>query len=358
MNKDNHLRYKLGQMLLLGFDGATVNNQSDIIQAIQGDGLGGVILFDLDFKTRELGKNIVNPAQVKTLNQALQSANTQAHQDKNRATLPLLISLDYEGGKINRLKPEAGFPETVSPAVMGQMPDEELRHTAQAMAKTLKDLGFNLDFAPTVDVNLNPDNPIIGKLQRSFSEDPLRVTQAAQLFIDAFAQYQIQCSLKHYPGHGSSAHDSHLEFVDVTSTWRAEELLPYQQILSKDQWCQMVMTAHIVNRNLDPSGLPATLSSKILNDLLRKTLGFKGVVITDDMQMRAIADHYSLEKAIPMAIAAGADMFIIGNQLGNQVEEPQALIDMMESQVHSGLIAEAAVDKAFERIQAFKQRLI
>ena len=119
MNKDNHLRYKLGQMLLLGFDGATVNNQSDIIQAIQGDGLGGVILFDLDFKTRELGKNIVNPAQVKTLNQALQSANTQAHQDKNRATLPLLISLDYEGGKINRLKPEAGFPETVSPASVG-----------------------------------------------------------------------------------------------------------------------------------------------------------------------------------------------------------------------------------------------
>lgn len=350
------LRYKIGQMLIIGFEGTHIDANTPIALSIQQETIGGVILFDYHYQTQCFVKNIQNPEQVRLLNTTLQHLNTQAHLQRDQPLLPLIISVDYEGGQVNRLKETCGFPKTISAAEAAQMSAGDVSKTAAAMAITLQQLGFNLDFTPVVDVNINPENPIIGKLDRSFSSDPYKVAEYAQLYVKAFANHGIQCAYKHFPGHGSSLADSHLGFVDVTETWQEQELVPYQIIL-KEQLCSMVMTAHIVNRNLDPSGLPATLSHPILTDILRKRLNYTGIIITDDMQMKAIADHYSIEKAMTLAINAGADMLIFGNQLSATPQDPKFLIDHIESQVLAGVISEDTIDQAYERIIAFKQCL-
>lgn len=349
------LRYQIGQMLLLGFDGMSVDQEAPIAQAITEDGIGGVILFDYDYPNQRFGKNIQNPSQVTQLNQTLQSLNTLARQQDHQPLLPLMIAVDYEGGRVNRLKETYGFPPTVSAANAGTMQPVEVTEIANAMAETLSQLGFNLDFSPVVDVNINTNNPILGKLDRCFSNDPQKVSDYARLYAQAFAKHKVQSAYKHFPGHGSSESDSHLGFVDVTDTWQDCELLPYQALSNHPHTCQMIMTAHIINKKLDPSGFPATLSHKMLTELLRQKLQFQGIIITDDMQMKAISDHFNMEKAITMAINAGADMLIFGNQLCATPQESKKLIDYIESQVNAGMISQQTIQQAYARIVKFKE---
>lgn len=350
------LRDKIGQMLIIGFKGDTVNQDMLITQSMTANNLGGVILYD----RKLVGKNILNPEQVQALNQSLQNFNHTGHHAYKRPDLPLLIAVDYEGGKVNRLKETYGFPTTLSAEAIGQLSMQDANTQAANMADTLNTAGFNLDFAPVVDLNINPNNPIIGKMERSFSDNPGDVVKYAELFSQNFLARQIQCAYKHFPGHGSATSDSHLGFVDVTAEWQTDELDPYQQLLSGPNPCGMVMTAHIVNRKLDESGLPATLSHKILTELLREKMHFSGVIITDDMQMLAIRDNYGLQQAITLAINAGADMLMFANQLAPNEpdQDPKNLIDLIENEVHQGHIAEATIDAAYERIVSLKQTLI
>ena len=341
-------------MLLLGFDGTDIDVQAPIAKAIQEDGIGGVILFDYDYPAKQFGKNIQNPEQVTKLTRTLQTLNSQARKQDQQPFLPLIMSVDYEGGKVNRLKENYGFPSTISAAQAGSLHHEAVSEAANKMAETLKKLGFNLDFAPVVDVNVNPDNPILGKLDRCFSADPQQVSEYAEIYTQAFANHRIHGAYKHFPGHGSSDADSHLGFVDVTDTWQESELLPYQALSQNPNACQMIMTAHIINRKLDPTGLPATLSHVMLTKILREQLQFQGIIITDDMQMKAISDHYSMEKAITMAINAGADMFIFGNQLCDSPQDSKSIIDYIESEVHAGHIPAETIQKSYARIVAFK----
>jgi beta-N-acetylhexosaminidase len=238
------------------------------------------------------------------------------------------------------------------------MPREEATTIASSMAETLKDTGFNLNFAPVLDVAVNPDNPIIALRERSFSADPKTVAKYGSIFAKAYVSQKIQCAYKHFPGHGSSTTDSHLGFVDVTDTWHDQELLPFTMSLSKKTHCGMIMTAHIVNRKLDPSGLPATLSHPILTDLLRHDLGFDGVIITDDMQMKAISAHYGLENSVTLAINAGADMLIFGNQMVDVPQNPSEIINLIEQKVASGEISEDRINEAYQHIQHFKMSLM
>ena len=351
------LRDKIGQMLLVGFQGKAVNEHSPIVSAIEKYNLGGVILFDYDYKTKRFDKNIESKEQVQRLNANLQRFTQMANQAYHRAALPLLISVDYEGGKVNRLKEEYGFPPTKSPKEVSQMSDDEANDVVTLMSQTLKDAGFNLNFSPLLDVNVNKDNPIIGKLDRSFSEDPNQVAHYGALYSQNFISHGLQCAYKHFPGHGSSHTDSHLGFVDVTETWQSYELDPYRQLFEREDACGMVMTAHIVNRQLDDSGLPATLSHKVLTDLLREELRFQGVIITDDMQMKAISDHFTPEEAITLAINAGADMLIFGNQLSVTPADPKTLVDTIEKAVLKGRINQQRIDDAYDRIVALKKTL-
>lgn len=349
------LRDKIGQMLIMGFDGKTVNGQSAIIKAIDKDNIGGVLLFDYDYNTKTYDKNIESPNQLKQLTSDLQSFTTQLNLKHHRPQLPLLISVDYEGGQVNRLKEEYGFPPTLSAEKVGRRSASKAEQSAEAMAVTLNNAGINLDFAPVLDLNVNPDNPIIGKKERSFSADPLKAAQYAAIYSRHFINKKIQCAYKHFPGHGSSLADSHLGFVDVTETWQSYELDPYKNLLNHDSSCGVVMTAHIVNRQLDETGLPATLSHKILTGLLRKQLHFNGIIVSDDMHMKAITDNYTLDHALVLTINAGTDMLIFGNNLAQKPEEPEKLIDIIEAKVLNGEISEERINQAYQRIMRLKQ---
>ncbi|KTC73970.1 beta-hexosaminidase [Legionella bozemanae] len=351
------LRDKIGQMLLVGFDGKKINEQSAIVKALKENNIGGVILFDYNYRTKTFDKNIESPEQVKKLNHDLRYFAELGNLKHHRLQLPLLISVDYEGGQVNRLGEQYGFPPALSAAEVGKRETKEAESTAASMAQTLKKAEFNLDFAPELDVNVNPDNPVIGKKDRSFSNDPKQVIRYARIYTHHFLNQKIQCAYKHFPGHGSSTKDSHLGFVDVTDTWQSYELNPFEQLLNSSAACGMVMTAHIVNRQLDPSGLPATLSHKILTDLLRHQLRFKGVIITDDMQMKAISDNYGLEQALVLAINAGADMLMFGNNLSVPAQDPVQVIDIIEAKVQSGEISQERINEAYQHIVALKKSL-
>lgn len=351
------LRDKIGQMLLIGFNGKHIDSQSEIIKSIDKNNIGGVILFDYNVQTQNFDKNIESPAQVQQLNHDLQAAAKTANRKHQRPSLPLLISVDYEGGMVTRLSEQYGFPATLSAAEVGKQGIKAAQSNATLMTKTLVEAGFNLDFAPLVDINVNPDNPVIAKKERSFSSDPAVVIQDARIYSRQFLKHKIQCVYKHFPGHGSSTADSHVGFVDVSTTWQTYELAPYQHLLNQEYSCGMIMSAHIVNRQLDDSGLPATLSHKILTGLLRQQLHFNGVIITDDMQMKAISDHYGLEEALVLAINAGADMLIFGNALSAKAQDPQQLINIIEDKVQAGEISAQRIDDAYQHIVRLKQSL-
>lgn len=338
------MRQKIGQMLVLGFEGTQIEDCPAVQEALTQGELGAVILYR---------GNIQNPEQVRRFNEELQAKALEG------SDLPLFIAVDYEGGQVNRLPASKGFPETLAAADLALLPDQEIQLHAEKMAVTLKNLGFNLNFAPVVDLNVNPGNPIIGKRDRSFSAFPERVIDVAQLFVNAHEKHHLFYSYKHFPGHGSSMGDTHEGFVDVTSTWQQTELKPYQTLLKNASAYTTVMMAHVVNGALDPTATPASLSKPVLEGLLRTQLGFQGLVISDDFQMKAIADHYSLDEALAMSIQAGSDLVIIANQLGSERITPQDAVDRIERLMTQGKISPERIDESFQRIvQAKRQGLL
>jgi beta-N-acetylhexosaminidase len=349
------LRYKIGQMIIMGFNESQVSNESDIVKWIDQYHLGGVIAFDTATKGKNLTKNIQSKQQIHELTTQLQAYTTQSQKKQHLPLLPLLIAIDYEGGWVDRLQTADGFEPTLSPALYPKLSQKKLSHELNKMSQYLKTAGFNLDFAPIVDIAVNPTNPIITTFKRSYSADPAEVTHFAGLFVNALREKNIQCAFKHFPGHGSSEKDSHLGLVDISKTWKSYELLPYQKLIQDKPTCGFVMTAHLINRQLDPSGLPATLSHKMLTDLLRHHLHFNGVIISDDMLMKAILDNYPLEKAIPLAINAGVDVLLFANQDEHTMVTPTKIIDLIEHQVKAGIIPEQRINEAYEHIKQIKQ---
>lgn len=339
---------KIGQMLLVGFRGLQVNSRNDpVVQDIQDRHIGGVLLFDYDIAQQRRVRNIKSPRQVKALVQALQSY----------ADIPLLVGIDYEGGVINRLPTRFGFPKTVSHQFLGNRNDLALtRQYATKMAQTLAQLGINLNFAPVVDVNTNPRNPIIAGKKRSFSAEPNIVTKHALEFIRAHRRQNVLCTLKHFPGHGSSTADSHLGVADVTNTWAPIELEPYAQIIQAGE-ADAIMTAHVFNQALDPND-PATLSRRTITGLLRGELGFGGVVFSDDIQMKAIANHYGLKTAVQKTIEAGVDIIVIGNNTGKFVPDiAERVAAIIKNLVLKGVIHPSRIDESYQRILRLKQRV-
>ena len=232
---------------MVGFRGLALTNDDPIVADIQTRHIGGVFLFDFDVLTNKPVRNIQSPAQVKALVASLQKI----------APTPLLIGIDQEGGKVARLNEKHGFPPTVSEQYLGALNDLKVtRQYADQTATLLSQLGINLNLAPVVDLNTNPNNPVIGKVERSFSADPTIVTNHARQVIEAHHARAVMTTLKHFPGHGSSTSDSHQGFVDVTDTWSPKELEPYKNIIRAGQ-ADVIMTAHIFNAKLD-ANVPAT----------------------------------------------------------------------------------------------------
>ena len=346
MDQKVSLDVKIGQMLMVGFRGLEVSDDSPIVQDIRDRRLGGVVLFDYDVPTKSPVRNVESPAQVEALVEALQSASAT----------PLLVAIDYEGGIITRLKEKHGFPRTVSHQYLGEVNNLRFTHQEAArMANTLAELGINLNLAPVVDVNTNPDNPIIAKYERSFSADPEIVTEQALEFIKAHHEQGVLCTLKHFPGHGSSTGDSHLGVVDITDTWSCMELEPYANIIQAGQ-ADAIMTAHVFNANLDPDH-PATLSGPTITGILREELGYDGVVISDDMQMGAIADHYGFEIAIQKSIEAGVDIIAIANNSVYEEDIAARAVALIKQLVQDGRTDEARINESYQRIRQLKSKL-
>jgi beta-N-acetylhexosaminidase len=227
---------------------------------------------------------------------------------------------------------------------------------ATRMADTLATAGINLNLAPVIDLCANPDNPIIARYERCFSADPQIVTDHALQFIQAHHDRGIRCALKHFPGHGSSTQDSHRGVVDVTQTWSRGELEPDRRITRLGQ-ADAIMTAHIFNAELD-SDYPATLSRAIITDLLREELGYAGVVISDDMQMQAIADHFGFETAVQKAIEAGVDILAFANNSVYEEDVAARAVEVIKELVDSGVLSEERIDESYERIRRLKARVL
>ncbi len=343
--ENNDLKQKIGQMLIVGFRGTEVSEDSEIIKQINEYNLGGVILFDWDVPGQQFPRNITSPEQTKKLVADLKSLTSPF----------LFVAIDAEGGAVNRLKEKYGFINIPSAEEMGKESPEKVKENALILGEELADLGINIDFAPVVDVNLNPNNPIIGKLGRSFSADPEKVALYASKFIEGLKEKNIIPVIKHFPGQGSATADSHLGIVDTTETFQSKELIPYQKLIGQG-YSDIIMTAHIINKNIDPN-YPATLSPLFIEKILRKELGFKGVVVSDDMNMGAIANNYGFEESLIKAIQAGCDLLIISNN-GTEYNEnlPQQAVEAIFKAVQKGELSEERINQADKRIQELKQK--
>ncbi|MDD2690918.1 MAG: glycoside hydrolase family 3 N-terminal domain-containing protein [Simplicispira sp.] len=351
------LEQKVGQMVMMGVDGTSADapGVQQALAQVRAGQLGGVILYRY---------NITDPTQVRALTGALQQANP--------LELPLLIALDQEGGLVQRLRASNGFADTPSHEEVAatQTPDQA-RATYRTMAQMVAGAGFNFNFGPVVDLRgdpLDPEHravsPVIGQLKRSFSDDPARVVLYASQFILAHREAGVLTALKHYPGHGLAASDSHLGLVDITRTAQPIEQWPFQQLVAGGM-ADAIMTAHLVNRNVDPDW-PVTLSEKFIGPQLRTRDGFDGVVVTDDLHMGAIQQHHSLRESVVRAIVAGNDVLVFSNNPGAAKNAPgfvprydmgQHAATLVREAIARGELTTEQVDAAWQRLARLRGKL-
>jgi beta-N-acetylhexosaminidase len=333
------LEQMAGQMILVGFQGDSVDDASikGLIGEIGAGTLGGVMY---------LKPNVRSLDAVKQMNAAFLEAAPKG--------LPPFIALDQEGGAVQRLTGDVGFPETPSAAsIASGMAADEARVLYGQMADGLHKLGFNYNFGPVADLDVNPDNPVIAKFGRSYSDNSFTVFSYDAAFIEAHHEKGIVTSLKHFPGHGSSTTDSHEGFVDISGTWSAAELAPYKLLL-RAKVVDSIMVGHLYHDEYADAGnakVPASLSSKWITGVLRQQLGFDGVVVSDDLEMSAVRDHFPLRERILMAVRAGVDILLFSNTARPRPE--------IAGEVRSILVAEAESDPAFKaRIEASYARIV
>lgn len=340
------LRRTIAGLLVVGFRGMIVAEAGPVADAIARDGLGGVILFDRD-QTTGGPRNVRSPKQLRSL-----TAGLQALAGERR----LIVAIDQEGGRVARLTPATGFPKVASEASIGRLDDQAAATTwGRLIATTLASVGVNLNLAPVVDLNVNPRNPAIGALDRSFSAHPAIVTKLALAEIRAHHESSIATALKHFPGLGSATANTDFGVADVTKTWSRKELEPFRAIVASGV-ADAVMAGHLVNRNLDPDH-PASLSLAIVTDLLRGELGWDGVVITDDLQAVAITSAFGAEEAIALAIEAGNDLLLLANQQSYDPDVATKTIDTIEGLVRSGRVSAARLEESRGRVDAMLARL-
>ena len=344
---DGLLDTMIGQMILVGFASDDERDRGVIAvrkQLAEGV-IGGVVLYP---------DNIRSAKQLRLLTAYLRNANSK---------LVPFIAVDQEGGKVQRLTRRKGytyFPSARNVAGNPSLssPEAALR-LYKEMAGELAEAGINLNFGPVVDLNLNPRNPVISGLKRSYGTDPNRVAALARAFILAHRDANIVTVAKHFPGHGSSHVDSHKAFADISKTWRESELEPYR-LLAKDGLLDMVMIGHLYHpRFSDGDRLPASLSKRAIGALKAKGyIGFDGVVVSDDMEMGAVRKSYSLEERVVKAINAGTDLIVFSNVMSHDAELGVKIHAIIRQAVEDGRISRLRIEKAYGKIRLLKRRLM
>ncbi|MEM8643635.1 MAG: glycoside hydrolase family 3 N-terminal domain-containing protein [Pseudomonadota bacterium] len=340
------LNKMIGQTIMVGFPGRRRHDRGvqAVLEQLRDGTIGGVILFP---------KNIANRAQLTALTEALK---------QTRSDLLPFIAVDQEGGKVQRLRARKGFDWFPSAKLVGDNLSLDSQDIAEEiyrqMAVELATLGFNMNLGPVVDVDINPNNPVIGLLGRSFGDSADIVSPMAAAFANAHRAANVATVAKHFPGHGSSSVDSHRTSVDISQSWREEELDPYRR-LALQGLLDGVMLGHLYHpRFSDLQGLPASLSAKAV-DVLRGSdgIGFDGVIISDDMEMGAIRERFTAEEAAVRAIRAGTDIVIFSNidrddpEFGRHIH--RALVDA----VCDGQISKQRIEDAYRRVVRLKEQL-
>ncbi|MBR1618187.1 hypothetical protein IJ670_08570 [bacterium] len=323
------LDLKISQMIIVGFSGNSPNSFGfkRILKKVKNGEISGVILFDRNIKSYENLSKMISLL-------------------KENSKIPLFIAIDNEGGIIQRYR----FKQYSTAKKTAQNGLEFAKNQYSEMAKFDSTLGINLNFAPVVDVEINK-NSIVAKKERSFSEDKDVVIEYSKIFINEQDKYNIVTSLKHFPGHGSPMGDTHLGFVDITNTFDEVELSPYYELKNI---APSVMVSHLFNSNFDDK-YPASLSKKTVDELLRKKIGFDKVVFSDDFDMKAIRDNYSLEDIITLSINSGVDILIFSNNLTYKDFNISSKIHkIVKKQIKNGKIKPETIDESYKRIMALK----
>lgn len=329
--EDMSLEEKIGQMLFAGISGTAM---SDSTQRLLHDyHVGGLIFYK---------NNISSTSQIIALQNEIRAAN-------KGNKLPLFLGVDQEGGRINRLPAEVkNMPTSLA---IGHVNNPDYAYEVGAMlGKAVKAFGFNLNFAPVLDVNSNPNNPVIG--DRSFGNEAQTVSHLGVQTMKGMMAEGVIPVVKHFPGHGDTSVDSHLELPTVhKSLAQLEELelVPFRAAVMNG--ADVVMAAHILLPQIDPD-YPSSMSKAVLTDMLRKGLGFDGVIITDDMTMGAIVNHYSIPEAAVQSVKAGSDVLLIAHEESHI----QAAIEALKAAVEKGDITEERLDESVARIIKLKQK--
>ena len=327
-----------GQMIVVGFRGDDAGDTSvkAVAAEIASGDLGGIMY---------LKTNVKSLKAVQSMNQAFRAASPD---------LPPFIALDQEGGAVERLTVDVGFPETPTAASIAANDSPAQAKAAYArMAAGIKSEGFTVNFGPVADLNVNPKNPIIAKFGRSFGKDAGTVASYDEAFIEAHHEAGLLTSLKHFPGHGSSAADSHEGFVDISKNWSKAELDPYKTLFNAG-YADFVMVGHLYHSGYAGSGpvrLPASLSPEWIGGVLRGQLQFKGVVISDDLEMGAIRKQFDLHDTVVKAVNAGVDVLLFSNTAAYSPD--------LADQVRAILVTEGEADQAFRaKIETSYSRIV
>ena len=341
------LNRQIGQMIMVGFAG--VGEKDAGVAAVRNElaegVIGGVVLYP---------ENIRSAKQLKNLNSFLANAKSDP--------IPL-IAVDQEGGLVQRLTRWNGYTNFPSARNVGRNPSystpESVVRLYGIMAHELADAGFNVNFGPVVDLSINDRNTVIVRRKRSYGADPVLVANLARDFIVAHREANILTVAKHFPGHGSSHADSHQRLADVSKTWREVELDPYR-VLAKDGMLDMVMVGHLYHPEFsDGEMLPASLSARAMDELRDKAgVGFRGVIVSDDLEMGAVREKYSLQERVVRAVNAGTDLLVFSNVKSRDPELGAKIHAIMVNAVNDGTIPMARIEQAAGRIGLLKRRLM
>ena len=322
------LEEKIGQMIIMSYRNPTVD--STLENTLKTVKLGGFILFKENITTYENTINFI---------QTVKKSND----------IPLWIGIDQEGGNVQRLKALEDHPVSDIPYMnaIGQTNNiDYARQIGKVMAEELKVFGINMDFAPDIDIWTNPDNTVIGK--RSFGSNPTLVSQMGIALGDALLQHQIVPVYKHFPGHGNTAEDSHYALPVVTKTLDellSSDLIPFQDAIAHD--VPIIMVGHLAIPNITNDNTPASLSKVMIHDILKEQLGYKGLVVTDALDMGALTQNYTEEEIYTMAINAGVDILLMPQESKNCVK-------IVADAVKSGKISESQIDESVRKILKLK----
>ena len=328
---------RIGQLLMLGFYGDTTGFKSAkaLARDIASGHAGGVVF---------LRHNVGSRSGVEGL--------TRMFLDAGGRNVPL-ISVDQEGGKVQRLGEKHGYTDIPEAGrVATRLSPEKAAALYARAGEELRRSGFNVNLAPAIDLH-DPNNPVIGKYERAYGTDPETVAAYGAAFIEGFQRAGVSCVAKHFPGHGTSRGDSHDGFVNITRTWMGKELEPFRQLANR---APMVMGGHLVHAELTGSQ-PVTFSRELLEGTLRGKLGFTGAIMTDDLDMGAIRQNYEVRDAVVRSVAAGNDIVLMSNSAQPDDGFARRAVGWVKSAIEDGELTRERIDEAYERVMRVKARV-